>query len=154
MNLLSQFLLFFLSVGVVFFRNVYLALLTLTIVPAIVLVALVFRRIARRTTRRAQRSLARVNANVQEVVSGITVAKNFRQEQNMYNEFARVNEQSYQVNLRSGFVYSGVFPLLFFIANLGTTIVVYFGGRDLPPHPTSPPAPFLLFHTLRPLPLP
>ena len=137
MNLLSQFLLFFLLVGVLFFRNVYLALLALTIVPAIVLVALVFRRIARRTTRRAQRSLARVNANVQEVVSGITVAKNFRQEQNMYNEFVRVNEQSYQVNLRSGFVYSGVFPLLFFIANLGTTIVVYFGGRSVLAHTIS-----------------
>lgn len=137
LNLLSQFLLFFLLVGVLFFRNAYLALLALTIVPAIVLVALVFRRIARRTTRRAQRSLARVNANVQEVVSGITVAKNFRQEQNMYNEFARVNEQSYQVNLRSGFVYSGVFPLLFFIANLGTTIVVYFGGRSVLAHTIS-----------------
>jgi ATP-binding cassette, subfamily B, bacterial len=137
LNLLSQFLLFFLLVGVLFFRNVYLALLALTIVPAIVLVALVFRRIARRTTRRAQRSLARVNANVQEVVSGITVAKNFRQEQNMYNEFARVNKQSYQVNLRSGFVYSGVFPLLFFIANLGTTIVVYFGGRSVLAHTIS-----------------
>jgi ABC-type multidrug transport system fused ATPase/permease subunit len=137
LNLLSQFLLFFLLVGVLFFRNVYLALLTLTIVPAIVLVALVFRRIARRTTRRAQRSLARVNANVQEVVSGITVAKNFRQEQNMYNEFVRVNKQSYQVNLRSGFVYSGVFPLLFFIANLGTTIVVYFGGRSVLAHTIS-----------------
>ncbi len=137
LNLLSQFLLFFLLVGVLFFRNVYLALLALTIVPAIVLVALVFRRIARRTTRRAQRSLARVNANVQEVVSGITVAKNFRQEQNMYNEFVRVNGQSYQVNLRSGFVYSGVFPLLFFIANLGTTIVVYFGGRSVLAHTIS-----------------
>lgn len=137
LNLLSQFLLFFLLVGVLFFRNVYLALLALTIVPAIVLVALVFRRIARRTTRRAQRSLARVNANVQEVVSGITVAKNFRQEQNMYNEFVRVNKQSYQVNLRSGFVYSGVFPLLFFIANLGTTIVVYFGGRSVLAHTIS-----------------
>jgi len=137
LNLLSQFLLFFLLVGVLFFRSVYLALLALTIVPAIVLVALVFRRIARQTTRRAQRSLARVNANVQEVVSGITVAKNFRQEQNMYNEFVRVNEQSYQVNLRSGFVYSGVFPLLFFIANLGTTIVVYFGGRSVLAHTIS-----------------
>ena len=55
----------------------------------------------------------------------------------MYNEFVRVNEQSYQVNLRSGFVYSGVFPLLFFIANLGTTIVVYFGGRSVLAHTIS-----------------
>ncbi len=137
LNLLSQLLLFFLLMGVLFFRSFYLALLALAIVPAIVLVALVFRRIARQTTRRAQRSLARVNANVQEVVSGITVAKNFRQEQNMYNEFVRVNEQSYQVNVRSGFVYSGVFPLLFFIANLGTTVVVYFGGRSVLAHTIS-----------------
>jgi ABC-type multidrug transport system fused ATPase/permease subunit len=137
LNLLSQFLLFFLLVGVLFFRSAYLALLALTIVPAITAVALIFRRIARLTTRRAQRSLARVNTNVQEVVSGITVAKNFRQEQNMYDEFVRVNEQSYQVSLRSGFVYSGVFPLLFLIANLGTTIVVFFGGRSVLGHAIS-----------------
>jgi ABC-type multidrug transport system fused ATPase/permease subunit len=137
LNLLSQFLLFFLLVAILFFRNVYLALLALSIVPAIVLVALTFRFIARRTTRRSQRSLARVNANVQEVVSGITVAKNFRQEQNMYDEFTRVNAQSYQVSVRSGFVYSGVFPLLFFIANLGTTVVVYFGGRSVLGHAIS-----------------
>src|SRR5260370_4639942 len=137
LNLLSQVLLFFLLVAILFFRNWYLALLALTIVPAIVAVALGFRRIARRTTLRAQRSQARVNANVQEVVSGITVAKNFRQEQNMYDEFVRVNEQSYHVSVRSGFVYNGVFPLLFLIANLGTTIVVYFGGRSVLAHNIS-----------------
>src|SRR5205823_2251095 len=75
--------------------------------------------------------LARVNANVQEVISGITVAKNFRQEQNMYDEFKKVNEQSYHVNVRSGFVYNGVFPLLFLVANIGTTIVIYFGGLNV-----------------------
>lgn len=137
LNLLSQFLLFFLLVVILFFRNFYLASLALTIVPAILLVALVFRSLARRATRRAQRSLARVNANVQEVISGITVAKNFRQEQNMYDEFARVNAQSYRVSVRSGFIYSGVFPLLFFIANIGTAVVVYFGGRSVLGHAIS-----------------
>src|SRR5205823_14170016 len=61
----------------------------------------------------------------------ITVAKNFRQEQNMYDEFKKVNEQAYHVNVRSGFVYNGVFPLLFLVANFGTTIVVYFGGLNV-----------------------
>jgi ABC-type multidrug transport system fused ATPase/permease subunit len=103
-------------------------LLALIIVPLIIGVALLFRRIARISTQRSQRSVARVNANVQEIVSGITIAKNFRQEQNMYDEFKQVNEQSYQVNLRSGYLYNGIFPVLFMIANLGLTIVVYFGG--------------------------
>ncbi|HEY0756092.1 MAG TPA: ABC transporter ATP-binding protein [Ktedonobacteraceae bacterium] len=138
LNLLSQFLLFFLLVIILFFRNATLALLAMTIVPAIVLVALLFRILARRATRRSQRSLARVNANVQELVSGITVAKNFRQEQNMYDEFVRVNRQSYRVSLQSGFLYSGVFPLLFFLANMGTVIVVYFGGRDVLGQQISP----------------
>src|SRR5579883_2924457 len=137
LNLLSQFLLFFLVAGILLVRDWSLALIAFAIMPAILTVALGFRYLARRFTQRSQRSLARVNANVQEVVSGITVAKNFRQEQNMYDEFTRVNAQSYQVSVRSGFVYSGVFPLLFFIANLGTTVVVYFGGRSVLGHAIS-----------------
>lgn len=137
MNLVSQVLLFLLLIVILFFKNVYLTLLAMTITPAIVAVALGFRYIARRTTLQAQRSLARVNANVQEVVSGIAVAKNFRQEQNMYDEFVQINEQSYQVGIRSGFIYNGVFPLLFFIASLGSTIVVYFGGRSVLGHSIS-----------------
>src|SRR6266516_3112388 len=133
LNLLSQILLFFLIAGVLFVRNWHLALLA----PAIILVALGFRRLARSSTQRSQRSLARVNANVQEVVSGITVAKNFRQEQNMYDEFKKVNEQSYQVNLRSGYLYNGVFPVLIALANIGTTIVVYFGGQNVFNHSIS-----------------
>jgi len=131
LNLLSQVLLFFLIAGVLFYINARLALLALTITPAIVVVALGFRWIARRTTRRSQRSMARVNANIQEAISGITVAKNFRQEQNMYKAFKKVNQQSYYVNVRSGFVYNGIFPLLFLIANVGTTIVIYFGGLNV-----------------------
>lgn len=131
LNLLSQLLLFFLIAAVLFYINTRLALLALTITPAIVVIALGFRWIARRSTQRSQRSLARVNANVQEAISGITVAKNFRQEQNMYDEFKKVNKQSYHVNVRSGFVYNGVFPLLFLVANVGTTIVIYFGGLNV-----------------------
>src|SRR5207244_3998703 len=97
----------------------------------------------------SQRSLARVNANVQEVVSGIAVAKNFRQEQNMYNEFKKVNEQSYQVNVRSGFVYNGVFPVLVLVANIGTVIVVYFGGLNVLNHTISAGAWFLFVQGIR-----
>ena len=131
LNLLSQILLFFLIAVVLLVRSPRLALLAFSIMPFILLIALGFRRIARRTTQRSQRSMARVNANVQEAVSGITVAKNFRQEQNMYDAFKQVNEQSYQVNVRSGFVYNGVFPLLVLVANIGTVIVVYFGGLNV-----------------------
>ncbi len=149
LNLLSQFLLFFLIAVVLLFRSTRLALLAFSIMPFILLLALGFRRIARRTTQRSQRSMARVNANVQEVVSGITVAKNFRQERNMYDEFKQVNEQSYQVNVRSGFVYNGVFPLLVLVANIGTVIVVYFGGLNVLDHSISAGDWFLFVQSIR-----
>ena len=149
LNLLSQILLFFLIAVVLLIISPTLALLAFSIMPLIVLIALGFRHIARRTTQRSQRSLARVNANVQEVVSGIAVAKNFRQEQTMYDEFKKVNEQSYQVNMRSGFVCNGVFPLLVLVANIGTVIVVYFGGLNVLNHTISAGAWFLFIQAIR-----
>jgi ABC-type multidrug transport system fused ATPase/permease subunit len=137
LDLFSQVALFLLMAVILFARSWYLALLTLTVLPVIVLVTLGFRYLARRSTRLAQRSLARVNANVQEVISGITVAKNFRQERAMYEAFQLVNEQSYRVNVRSSFLYSSVYPVLGLLANIGTTIVIYFGGQSVLHHTLS-----------------
>ncbi|GHO68773.1 ABC transporter [Ktedonobacter sp. SOSP1-52] len=133
-NLLSQFLLFILIAIILFFRSWQLALIAFTILPAIMLVALGFRYLARTATQRSQRSMGRVNSNVQEAVSGIIVAKNFRQEQNMYNEFKEVNTQAFHVDVRSGILYNGVFPVLVAIANLGSTLVIYFGGHNVLNH--------------------
>ena len=128
LNLVSQLLLVVLIVLVLLKINAGLALLALTIAPVIVVVALGFRRIARKTTRHARRALASVNATVQETISGISIAKNFRQEQSIYDEFRGVNRLSYKVNLRQGIVFTGIFPVLNTIAGIGTVIVVYFGG--------------------------
>jgi ABC-type multidrug transport system fused ATPase/permease subunit len=66
----------------------------------------------------------------------------------MYDEFKKVNEQSYQVTVRSGFLYNGVFPVLVVIANLGTTIVVYFGGQSVLSHSISPGDWFLFVQSI------
>jgi len=131
LNLLSQLLLVVLIAGVLFYINVRLALLALAIAPIIFIVALAFRRIARETQRRSQRARGVVNSLVQESISGIAIAKNFRQEQAVYDQFRVVNEQSYQVNLRSGLVFSFIFPILGVIASLGTALIVYFGGLQV-----------------------
>jgi ATP-binding cassette, subfamily B, bacterial len=128
MNLLSQLLLVGFITGLLFLRSVELALLTLAIAPVIIGIALLFRRVARVNTQRAQRSLARVNANLQETMAGISVAKNFRQERTVYDEFRPINQQSYAVTLRQGFVMSGIFPVLFLVAGLATVLLVQVGG--------------------------
>ncbi|MET9243989.1 ABC transporter ATP-binding protein [Nonomuraea sp. NPDC003709] len=131
MDLISQVLMVGFVTVLLFVRSVELALLTLLVVPIVVGLALMFRRLARISTRRAQRSLGRVNANLQETMGGIAVAKNFRQEQQVYDEFRPINRQSYQVTLRQGFVFSTIFPVLFLVAGLATVGLVRLGGAQV-----------------------
>jgi ABC-type multidrug transport system fused ATPase/permease subunit len=131
MDLISQVLMVGFVTVLLFLRSVELALLTLLVVPVVMGLALLFRRLARSSTRKAQRSLGRVNANLQETMGGIAVAKNFRQEQQVYDEFRPINQQSYQVTLRQGYVFSGIFPVLFLVAGLATVALVQLGGTTV-----------------------
>jgi ABC-type multidrug transport system fused ATPase/permease subunit len=65
---------------------------------------------------------------VQESITGISVAKNFRQEQRIYEEFKPVNAQAYHWTLRQGLTFSSIFPILGVISGVGTAVIVYFGG--------------------------
>jgi ATP-binding cassette subfamily B protein len=105
-----------------------LTLALLLMSPLVMLLALGFRRVARQVTREGFRVLAEVNAAIQEAVTGIAVAKIFRQEGAIYEEFSEVNERSYHVNLRRGFTLSMVFPVLNALSGVGTAILVYWGG--------------------------
>ncbi|MBN1679229.1 MAG: ABC transporter ATP-binding protein [Anaerolineae bacterium] len=128
MNLISEVLLVVLLVGYLFSVSVRLTLITLTLAPFIVVVALGFRTVARKTVTQSRRILATVNTHIQESVSGISVAKTFRQEHAIYDEFLDVNRQSYRINLRTGYVFNSIFPLLNLIAGFGTAAIVYYGG--------------------------
>ncbi|MSP14193.1 MAG: ABC transporter ATP-binding protein [Chloroflexi bacterium] len=131
LNLMSQVMIVMIVVALLVFINLRLALITLAIAPVVIFVALAFRRIARYTTVQARRVLAEVNANVQEAVTGISVAKNFRQEQRIYHEFKPVNAQSYRLSLRQGLTFSSIFPILGTIAGIGTALIIYFGGMSV-----------------------
>lgn len=131
MNLLSQLLLIVLLIGYLFLVSVEMTLITLALAPLIIGTALAFRKIARDTVTQSRRILAEVSTHVQETVSGIGVAKTFRQENAIYDEFQDVNKQSYRINLRRGYVFNGIFPILNILAGIGTAALVYFGGLNV-----------------------
>src|SRR5439155_15987117 len=81
------------------------------------------------TITQSRRIQAVVSAHIQETISGISVAKTFRKEEAVYSEFLDVNNQSYRINLRTNYVFSGIFPILNILAGIGTAAIVYFGGQ-------------------------
>ena len=127
-DLIGQLMLVGILITALFTVSWQLTLMLLALSPMVTLLAAGFRRIARYVTRKGFRVLAEVNAAIQEAVTGISVAKNFRQEAAIYAAFSQVNRRSYRINLWRGFVLSNVFPALNVLAGIGTAILVYWGG--------------------------
>lgn len=130
LNLLSQCLVVIIMAGILLAINSQLGLITLGLSPFVVAAALAFRHIARNTSTQVRRVMGEVNTMVQETVAGIAVAKNFHQEQAIFNTFTDVNSRSYSWSLRRGLVFAGIFPILLFLSGIGTIIVIYFGGLN------------------------
>jgi ATP-binding cassette, subfamily B, bacterial len=127
-DLLSQLVLVVVISVVMLTQNLQLALITLAMGPIVVLIALTFRRLARRAMQQSQRAQASVNATIQETISGIAVAKNFRQEAMIYKDFKATNELAYSVQISRVAVFGSIFPLLNTVSGIGVAIIVFAGG--------------------------
>ena len=99
-QLMSQILIVFFLIFFLFDRSPTLTFIIIAFVPIVMILALAFRKIARRLARASNRVIAKVNALIQETTSGIYIAKSFRAEQTIYDEFEQLNETNYRVNLR------------------------------------------------------
>ncbi len=127
-DLISQFAQAFILGVVLFNIDLRLSIYLFGFIPVLFVTALGFRRLARTVTRRGMRAMANVNAAIKETVSGIAIAKNFRQENSIFAEFNEANQQSYRVNVQRGFVLSLVFPSLNALGGIATAILVFVGG--------------------------
>ena len=108
--------------------NVWLTLLLIVLTPVVIFIALRFRTIARRVTQNARRVTATINAQIEESISGIHVAKSFRQESAIYATFADNNRQAYRVGVQRGLVLNTIFPVMEMTSGLGVALLVYAGG--------------------------
>jgi ATP-binding cassette subfamily B protein len=127
-NLISQVLLVAILAVWLTTVDVWLTLLLIAFAPLAVIIALSFRRVARTVTQRARRVTAKINAQIQESVSGIMVAKSFRQERAIYATFDANNRQAYQVGVRRGLTLNTIFPIISVCSGLGMALLVYAGG--------------------------
>ena len=105
-----------------------LSLVLFAFLPFIFLLALLFRQIARKVTKSGMQAMADVNSAIKETVSGIAIAKNFRQEAGIFETFNAANRTSYRVNVWRGFILALVWPALNTLGGVATAALVYAGG--------------------------
>jgi ATP-binding cassette, subfamily B, multidrug efflux pump len=108
-----------------------LALLALSIVPVIFVILLRFVRRIGPLFRQVQQTLGRLNSVLQEDLAGIRVIRTFVREDHEVARYRSVNDELLEKNLKTVRTFSNNFPFVFLLANVGTLIIVLFGGLQV-----------------------
>lgn len=108
--------------------NWRLALVSFAVVPFIVLVSVQFRQRVRRAFHDIRVALAKINAYLQESLSGIAVIQALRREARNDEEFAALNAEQRAAHLRSVRAFSIYFPLVELIWSVSLALVLWAGG--------------------------
>lgn len=105
-----------------------LALLTLGVLPLIVLVTQWFRRNVRESYREVRSWVARLNAFLQENLTGMSTVQIFQREARTFDEFDEVNAGHRDANIRSIFYYAVFYPAIELVGALSTALIIWWGG--------------------------
>jgi len=118
-----------LGISVVMFQlNWQLALLILLFAPAIAIIAFEFRRRAREAYREVRRKLAKLNAYLQESLSGMRTIQLFTQEMRSFKSFSKINQEEYLANMRQIVIFAVFNPLISMMSSLAVALIIWYGG--------------------------
>jgi ATP-binding cassette subfamily B protein len=105
-----------------------LALVSFAVLPLVFFAAMIFRRKVRTAYRDIRTRLARINAFLQERITGIGVVKLFGQERTTAERFGRINESHLQAHLRSITYYALFFPVIEILTAVAVALILWYGG--------------------------
>jgi len=108
-----------------------LSLISLSVIIPLAYATVVFRKKVRVAYRDVRLFLARMNAFLQEHISGILVVKIFSKEEKTLKSFEEINLDHTRANLRSVFYYSIFFPVVEFIGAISAALIIWYGGGQV-----------------------
>jgi ATP-binding cassette subfamily B multidrug efflux pump len=108
-----------------------LALVTFSVIPLFFGITHWFRKGARESFRETRKWVARINAFLQENLSGMTVVQLFRREERNREAFSGINRHHYDANMRAIFYYAVFYPAIEFLAALATALILLYGGGQV-----------------------
>ena len=112
-----------------FFIDVRMALATLLVVPLILGWAFYFQRHARKLFRKVRGCVSRLNAFMNEALSGIDVLKIFRREGSARKRFGALNEELREAHVATVWNFSWFFPGMEFLSAMGNAAILLVGSR-------------------------
>ncbi len=117
--------------GVMLCMNWKLALITFAVLPFIVYSTKIFRDRVRDSYRRIRVAIARINAYLQEHISGMVVLQLFNRERKAYKQFSEINRSHMEAFKDQIMAYSIYYPVVEVLSAIAIASVIWFGGGDV-----------------------
>jgi ATP-binding cassette subfamily B protein len=114
--------------GVLLWMNWRLALVTFAVLPLIALIAQWFRRNVRDSYRVVRGWIARINAFLQENITGMSTVQLFRRETLNFARFDEIDRKHRDANIESIFYYAVFYPAVEGVSTLATALIIWYGG--------------------------
>ena len=111
--------------------NWQLALVSFAVLPLIVLITQWFRRNVRESYRSVRRLIARINAYLQEHITGMPTVQLFRREARAYGQFESINREHRTANVDSIVYYAVFYPAIEIVGAIAAALTIWYGGRSV-----------------------
>jgi ATP-binding cassette subfamily B multidrug efflux pump len=115
-------------IGMMLYMDWRLTLVALVTVPMLIFATSWFRKGARRGYDRVRTRLARINAFLQERLSGAQTVQIFNAEGKSLRQFHDINHDYRNANIETIFYYAVFFPLVDLIGAIGVAVIIWYGG--------------------------
>ena len=114
-----------------FFMDVKLSFVTLSVLPVLIYGTFLFRRKARESYRDVRLHLARLNSYMQEHITGMNVVKIFNKERNELDKFSNINNDYRNANIKSIFYYAVFYPGVELLSSIAVGLIIWYGGGEI-----------------------
>ena len=115
-------------VVIMFVMDWSLASVTLSVVPALIIISIFWQKRARVAFLRVRRAISVVNGSLQENVSGVRVVQSMNREDENLRRFDQINHDHLAANLRASRLTAGMFPAVEIMVGISMAVVIIYGG--------------------------
>ena len=129
--MISDLLQIIFILGIMFYADWRLALISLSTIPLMLISTYVFKEKIKVTFNDVRNAVSNLNTFVQEHISGMNIVQIFGSEKTEFGKFNRINKEHRNANLKSVLYYSIYFPVAEIIGAAGVGLLVWYGARGV-----------------------
>jgi ATP-binding cassette subfamily B multidrug efflux pump len=130
-TMINDFFLLAVMAGLLFTIDRRLALDTLAVLPGILIVTMIFRKFVRDANRRIRTAIARINAFLQEYISGMSIVQLFNRERKAMEEFEKRNRDNMLAWRDAILAYALFYPAVEFLSFATIALIFWSGGNRI-----------------------